>query len=289
MGKRIFTIILSALIALNGAPVCFGAEQEGTVLLEDASASGNRRGQDPTDPSQYGPDEIIWEDGPEEEFNPADLIEEELPEEILAEDELIFDELTEENTDTDEDLTEDVLSEEETLEEAIEEEAIEDEAEKTGASGISSAVITGLYNSQHGADLRWDRVPGAERYVIYRTNGGKTQRAAVVDGFQTSYMDTSVKNSWGKVYAYYVCSQKGSEISPRAQGKILQRVPPMRISSLKNTQPGIVKIEWAPAVDVNLAHGYEIQYAASLNDLYQREGSFKTFTAAGRKSLSGTI
>ena len=98
MGKRIFTIILSALIALNGAPVCFGAEQEGTVLLEDASASGNGRGQDPTDPSQYGPDEIIWEDGPEEEFSPADLIEEELPEEILTEDELAFDDIiTEEN------------------------------------------------------------------------------------------------------------------------------------------------------------------------------------------------
>ena len=155
---------------------------------------------------------------------------------------------------------------------------------------VAPAAITGLYNSSKGGDLRWKPVTGAEKYVIYRTNGGKTVKLATVNASSTSYMDTSIKdNCWGKVYVYYVHSQAGSVISSRGEGKTLQRLAPMTINYCKNDKSRTATLKWAVASGSNKAAGYELQYAENTSDLYGQKGSFKKVAVDGRNSLSKAI
>ena len=152
------------------------------------------------------------------------------------------------------------------------------------------AKITGLYNSQNGGDLRWTAMPGALQYEIHRTNAGKTEVIATVDASQTTYMDTSIKdNCWGKVYVYYVRCRAGSDLSPRGEGVTLQRLAPMKITSLKNNAKGQVAITYAVSTGSNKAVGYEIQYAQKKADLYSQSGTFKKMSVNGRNILSRTI
>ncbi len=158
------------------------------------------------------------------------------------------------------------------------------------SSTPDSAVIIGLYNSSKGGDLRWKAVRGADKYVIYRTNAGKTSKIATVSGSATSYMDESIKNnSWGKVYVYYVCSQKGTSISARSNGQTLQRLAPMKITSAVNGGNSSVVLKWAVSSGSNKANGYELQYAKSTADLYGQRGTFRKVSISGRNNLSRTI
>ena len=155
---------------------------------------------------------------------------------------------------------------------------------------VVSAPLQGLYNSSSGGDLRWTPVSGVDNYVVYRTNGGKTEKIATVGKDKTSYMDTSIKdNCWGKVYTYYVCSQVGNKISARENGVVLQRIAPMKINYCKNDKANAVTVKWAVSTGTNKAHGYELQYAESKEDLYGRKGTYKKVTLDGRNKLSRTI
>ena len=172
------------------------------------------------------------------------------------------------------------------------------EVNKTGTSSdtrtvtnkaITGATITGLYNATAGADIRWKPVSGAGKYVIYRRSEGKTVKAATVDASKTSYVDASVKNDWGKYIAYCVCVQKGSSISPLTNWMVLQRLAPLKFTTLKNTSYQTVTAKWAVSQGVNKAAGYEIQFAQSKDDLYNKKGTFRHIYVSGRNSVSKTI
>ena len=156
-------------------------------------------------------------------------------------------------------------------------------------SGLRSAEITGLYNSSFGADIRWKAVDRAEEYVIYRTNGGKTEKVITLPKQVTDFVDQSVRNSWGRVYVYYVCVKVGDVETPRQNGQTLQRLAPMEISYLQIDSKNIAHIAWGSTEGSNKANGYEIQYAESSADLYGRKGTFKKITVNGRNNLSRTI
>ena len=159
-----------------------------------------------------------------------------------------------------------------------------------GTKTPKPARIIGLYNSQNGGDLRWEAMPGAEKYEIHRTNAGKTEVIATVDASQTSYMDTTIKdNCWGKVYVYYVRCRSGADLSPRGEGKTLQRLAPMKITSVKNNAKGQSSIAYTVSTGSNKAVGYEIQYAEKKADLYNQSGTFKKLSISGRNSLTRTI
>ncbi|MBQ9064732.1 MAG: leucine-rich repeat protein [Blautia sp.] len=154
--------------------------------------------------------------------------------------------------------------------------------------------IWGCYNSKNGADLHWNGVNNAQSYNIYRTNQGMTQLIATVDKNTKSYMDTSIKTGcWGKVYVYYVCARYGSFTQPRypdLNGKTLQRIAPMKITSAVSDAKGKATIKWAVDGAENKAGGYELQYAESASDLF---GRTRTFKAVGgldkRTSLSKVV
>ena len=155
---------------------------------------------------------------------------------------------------------------------------------------MGTVTITGVYNSSNGGDLRWNTVSGAEQYVIYRTNAGKKTLLTRVSGSTASYMDTSIKNNcWGKVYVYSIAPVAGGKTYKAGAGATLQRLAPMLLSSVKSNNPGKADVQFNVLTGSNKANGYEIQYAKSLPDLYNRSGSFKSVTLNGRNNLKKTV
>lgn len=149
-------------------------------------------------------------------------------------------------------------------------------------------VITGLYNSKNGGDLRWKTVPGADRYAIYRTNAGK--RVKIATTTETTYMDTSIKNNcWGKVYAYSVAPMKNGKIYDRGESKTLQRLAPMKISTLRTGSGGLADVQFKISTGENKAHGYEVQFAKTTADLYGRKGTYGAVTYNGRNNTKAIL
>ena len=160
----------------------------------------------------------------------------------------------------------------------------------------TAPVMTAVYNSAKGADIRWKKVNGAAGYVIYRlrSSEGTKKIATINDADILQFYDTSIRdNCYGRVYSYYVKAlykEGGKTVEgPASQRLILQRIAPMKIVSAKNNTSRGIRLEWKCSVKDNKAQGYEIQYAASREDLSGRKGSFRTITVNGRNNLSRTI
>ena len=158
-------------------------------------------------------------------------------------------------------------------------------------ASLSAPVITGFYNSVKGADLRWSKVTGATDYAIYRK---RSSEGTVLVGYVNSdclqFYDTDIqKDCWGRVYVYYIVPMKDSLPGPKSNEVTLQRLAPMKFTSLTSSSAGQVSLKWACTVSSNKANGYEIQYAASKTDLSNRSGSFKKISVDGRNNLSKTI
>ena len=326
MKRSFIAIALCALIGFYGAAVPAGAELE--VIPDPAAVSFNSEpeGTDEADVIWDGsdilmgedasvdafpedgflediiPEDELLEEGPSEgEFPEEEILEDEFPEDdsLLLEEEILMTEddlsdkiyeLSEEPKETDSSKT---AMEGTSDEEALEEE-LTDDPKKVGDSSeiskIQAPTIKGVYNCRNGADLRWTRVQDADGYVIYRSNGGKRVRIAEVDGTKSAYIDRNIKNSWGKVFVYYIYCRKGSRYSPRSKGKTIQRVAPMKIDYLVNEKPGMVNIKWSLASGSNnIAIGYEIQCAESREDLSKHTGTYCNKNVGGRYTLSKTL
>ena len=166
---------------------------------------------------------------------------------------------------------------------------VESSADET-LSSIGITTITGLYNSSKGGDLRWKAVPGAEKYAIYRTNGGKRKKIATVPASVLSFMDTSIKdNCWGKVYAYSIAAVANGQIHQRCEAKTLQRLAPMKITSLKSASANTAEIQFVNSTGKNKAAGYEIQYAKTKADLSGRKGSYRAVSLDGKTKTKARI
>ena len=164
-------------------------------------------------------------------------------------------------------------------------------------SGISmkAPVMKAVYNSTRGGDIRWNKVNGAAGYVVYRVRQAEgTKKVATIKNANTlRCYDTAIKDCYGRVYHYYVKAlykKNGKTVEGPASGRlILQRLAPMRIKSAENSSSKAISLRWECTVQNNKAKGYQIQYAASQDDLNGRKGSYKAVTVKGRKNLKKTI
>ncbi len=164
----------------------------------------------------------------------------------------------------------------------------------TPAPVMQKVQITNVYNSQKGGDIRWKKATdkGVTGYVVYRQRSaeGIKKVATINDPNTTQCIDPGiVTGCWGRVYHYYVCALYGSKEGPRSDKLVLQRLAPMKITSLQNSAAGKVTIKYACTVNTNKALGYEIQYAQNRQDLFDRKGTFKKVGVTGRKNLSKVI
>jgi hypothetical protein len=125
-----------------------------------------------------------------------------------------------------------------------------------------------IYNSANGADIRFKEVSGADSYVIMKKTNGVWSEVVTVksselttEGGNFKYIDTSVKNNYGKGYIYSVAAKKGTKTGPYdTVGLALYRLEAPKISKVK-VDTGFIYI-YFNEVD---AHGYEVQFA-DMND-----------------------
>ena len=139
-------------------------------------------------------------------------------------------------------------------------------------------------------------MPGAVGYNVYRFRSadGTKKVAAITNANAVQCYDPDIKdNCWGRVYHYYVKAlykKNGNTVVGPAGSKIaLQRLAPMKITKAARMSSKSAHLEWACTVKDNKAYGYEIQYAESSKDLYNRSGTFKAITVNGRHNLSSKI
>ena len=164
------------------------------------------------------------------------------------------------------------------------------EIEEVGAS--STTTITGFYNSSNGGDIRWSKVNGATGYVLYRMRSadGLKKVATINDPDTIRYIDGGIKDDcWGRVYTYYVRPIINGKEGAKSNQVTLQRLAPMKFTKNVSNADGQATLSWECSVNSNKALGYEIQYAASAEDLYGREGSFKKVSVNGRNNLNKTL
>ncbi len=157
---------------------------------------------------------------------------------------------------------------------------------------MGKPVITFVYNSVKGGDIRWKEEPNATGYVVYcqRSAEGIRKVATINDPGVTQCYDPVIRTGcWGRVYHYYITALYGTKEGPKSDKLVLQRLAPMKITGLKNTAAGRVTCTYACTVNENKALGYEIQYAQSKQDLFDRKGTFKKVSVTGRKNLSKVI
>ncbi len=157
---------------------------------------------------------------------------------------------------------------------------------------IQQAVMTNVYNSVNGGDLRWKQTEGADGYVVYcqRAAEGIRKVATINDVNTLQCYDTAIKdNCWGRVYHYYVCALYGTKEGPKSEKLVLQRLAPMKITSLQNSAAGTVVCKYTCTVKDNKALGYEVQYAESKADLFARSGTFKKVSVNGRNNLQASV
>ena len=112
-----------------------------------------------------------------------------------------------------------------------------------GISGkYLSAPAVSVSNGAEGVDIRWDAVPGAELYRVYRNTASGWTRIA--DTTETSYVQTSVVS--GETYTYTVrCLNAAADTftSDYNPGKSVRYVDTPRITSVNNAPEG-VEISW---------------------------------------------
>ena len=158
------------------------------------------------------------------------------------------------------------------------------------ADTVGKPVITGVYNTAKGGEVRWESQTKADKYIVYRKNNGKRIKAATVSGNKTAFIDKSIKsNCWGKTYFYSVAPVVDGKEYSRSAEKVLQRLAPMKITALKSSKPNTVSIQYTVSTGSNKAGGYEIQYAGSKADLKNQTASFHSVTVKGRKKLQAAV
>lgn len=166
-------------------------------------------------------------------------------------------------------------------------------AGKTAASTkLKAPVIKAVYNSVNGGDLYWNPVSGATGYIVYRFRAAEgTKKVTETNASTTHIYDTAIKNGcWGRVYHYYVVGVKNGTQGNWSKPAVLQRVAALSINTLTNSSSRAATAAWDVISGAeNKAHGYQIQYAESTTDLFNRSGTFKYKTLSGRNSKSTVI
>lgn len=131
---------------------------------------------------------------------------------------------------------------------------------------VATPDLTAVYNSAFGADLRWDVQKDVKQYTIMRKENGIWKSIAALDADslekadgQYRYIDSEIKNSYGKGYIYSVATVDtyGNELYD-SLGLPLYRLEKPAFSSISVADGTKAEITWGK-VD---AHGYQVQYSS---------------------------
>ena len=143
---------------------------------------------------------------------------------------------------------------------------------------LDTVNITSIANAKKGIKLTWNRVSGAQGYIIYRAygKGGYKAIKTVTNGATAAYTDTGAKTNGGK-YTYAVCVYKGS-IKGEYVGKTYYYLKQNRISSVKNNASKKATVKWTRNTKAN---GYQVNYKTGKKQ--------KTITVKSNKTLNKVL
>lgn len=143
---------------------------------------------------------------------------------------------------------------------------------------LDTVNITSIANAKKGIKLTWNRVSGAQGYIIYRAyrKGGYKAIKTVTNGATAAYTDTGAKTNGGK-YTYAVCAYKGS-IKGAYVGKTYYYLKQNRISSVKNNASKKATVKWTRNTKAN---GYQVNYKTGKKQ--------KTITVKSNKTLNKVL
>ena len=146
--------------------------------------------------------------------------------------------------------------------------------------------LKACYNSVSGTDLRWEAVPEAEKYEVwrYRPAEGGWIKVATARGTTQAYDRSTKDNCWGRVYRYRIVAVNETYKSSSKTSNILtfQRLNPVYFTIYKPISPTEAELKWDNKNGIDMAHGYEIQCATSQADLATGTGTFQKNEICGR-------
>ena len=143
---------------------------------------------------------------------------------------------------------------------------------------LDTVNITSIASAKKGIKLTWNRVSGAQGYIIYRAygKGGYKAIKTVTNGATAAYTDTGATTNGGK-YTYAVCAYKGS-IKGAYVGKTYYYLKQNRISSVKNNASKKATVKWTRNTKAN---GYQVNYKTGKKQ--------KTITVKSNKTLNKVL
>lgn len=133
----------------------------------------------------------------------------------------------------------------------------------------SIPVVVNIYNSANGADIRW-QADGNDSYTIMRKENGvwksiKTVKASALEkeGGNYKYIDTEIKNNYGKGYIYSVAvTDSNGTLQYDTSGLALYRLAVPEFTSVRSSNESNGTISVTLTWNTVAAHGYEVQYSS---------------------------
>ena len=143
---------------------------------------------------------------------------------------------------------------------------------------LATGKIISISNATKGMKVSWNKINGAEGYVIYRASGNGSYKAikTITNVNTLSYTDTGATTN-GSKYTYAVRGYKGS-VKSDYTGKSAYCVTPSKLTYAKNTTSKKMTVKWNRNTKVI---GYQVSYKTGKTE--------KTVTIKSNKTLSTVI
>lgn len=89
---------------------------------------------------------------------------------------------------------------------------------------LATSYVTSITNQANGIEIKWNNVPGASYYKIYRRGAGQSWEFLTnVNIKHTKYTDASIKENYGEYYRYCIRAVCGDSWNAYESGKYIKR------------------------------------------------------------------
>lgn len=160
---------------------------------------------------------------------------------------------------------------------------------QNGASAFKSVKIsyigiphlTSVANVYSGVQVKWNEIPRANGYRVYRRAAGEKHWSYITTVTSTSYTDKNVKA--GVYYRYTVKTVFYNMFSDCETGLLVRYIPSPKLTSIANTGSGIT-IKWQGS---SVATDYRVYRRASGEKSWSYIGTVKTTQFTDKNVTSG--
>ncbi len=119
---------------------------------------------------------------------------------------------------------------------------------------VSTPKMVSVTNASAGVLVKWNAVPGATSYRVYRRGAGSTYWYFLGEVKGTSYTDTAIVNASGKYYRYTVRAVSGYYSGFDTNGLYLMRLSDPDLTSARSYSTGLT-VKWKQSAG---AQGYYV-------------------------------